>query len=69
MVRANGAEVFWEAQKKSWVVRIRVGEEVLRRTCKNTKRDSNDDELRTLAVETAMADGYELAAEQVAVKH
>ena len=68
MVQASGGEVFWEAQKKAWVVRIQVGEEVVRRTCKNRKQDIGEDELRSLAVETAKDDGYELPAEKVVVK-
>lgn len=68
MVKATGAEVLFDAQKKAWVVRIQVGEEVVRRTCKNTKGDLPDSELVTLAVQTAHDDGYELSADQVKVK-
>ena len=68
MVRASGGEVFWEAQKKAWVVRIQVGEEVVRRTSKNTRRELGEEELRSLAVETAKDDGYELAPDRVVVK-
>ncbi len=68
MVRADKAEVFWEEQKKGWVVRIQVGEEVIRRTCKDGKRDLADDNLRELAVKTAQEEGYQLAPDSVAVK-
>jgi hypothetical protein len=68
MVRASGGEVFWEAQKKAWVVRIQVGEEVMRRTCKNRDHEVGEDELRTLAIETARDEGYELPADRVVVK-
>lgn len=68
MVRASDAEVVWDAEKKHWVVRIRSGEEVVRRPCKNGKQDLGDDELRSLAVETAHEDGYELASDAVTVK-
>lgn len=68
MVKASGGEVFWEAQKKAWVVRIQIGEEVVRRTCKNRKREIGEEELRSLAVETAKEDGYELPVDKIVVK-
>ena len=67
MVRANDAEVVWDAQKKDWIVRIRAGEEVVRRPCKGS-RDLPDEELRSLAVQTAHDDGYELVPDSVRVK-
>ena len=67
MVRANDAEVVWDAQKKDWIVRIRSGEEVVRRPCKGA-RDLPDEELRSLAVQTALDDGYELVPDSVRVK-
>ena len=68
MVKANRAEVFWDAQKKSWVVRIQAGEEAVRRPCKDGKKDLGDDALKSLAVQTAKDDGYEIAPEAVIVK-
>ena len=68
MVKAQEAEVLWDGQKRRWVVRIRVGEEVVRRPCKGDRPDMQEDALRSMAVETARDDGYELAAESVQVK-
>ena len=68
MVRAHSAEVFWDPARKAWVVRIQVGEEAIRRACKDAKRDANDDALRSLAVQTAQDEGYELASDFVSVK-
>lgn len=68
MVQATAAEVFWEATKKAWIVRIQVGEEAVRRTCKGAKQDADEDALRSLAVQTAHDDGYELAAGAVSIK-
>jgi hypothetical protein len=68
MVRAHSAEVFWEPDRKSWIVRITVGEEAIRRAFKNAKRDADDDTLRSLAVTTAHDEGYELASDAVNVK-
>ena len=68
MVQANSAEVFWEANKKAWIVRIQVGEEAVRRACKDAGHDTSDETLRSLAVQTAHDEGYELAGEAVSVK-
>ncbi|NWF84029.1 MAG: hypothetical protein HXY18_09400 [Bryobacteraceae bacterium] len=68
MTRATCAEVFWEDGKKAWVVRVQVGEEAVRRTCKGVKRDADDDALRSLALQTARDEGYDLATGDVRVK-
>ena len=68
MARADSAEVFWEPNRKAWMVRIRAGEEAIRRSCKDAKRDADDDALRSLAVQTAHDEGYELAMDAVSVK-
>ena len=68
MVRADSAEVFWEANRKAWVVRIRVGEEAVRRACKDARRDSDDETLRSFAVQTAHDEGYELGLDAVSIK-
>jgi hypothetical protein len=68
MVRADGAEILWDSQKKNWIVRIKSGEEVLRRQCKKSAQEMADDALRNLAVQTAHDDGYELTADAVTIK-
>jgi hypothetical protein len=68
MIQASGAEVFWDSQKKNWVVRIRVGEEAVRRPCKGGKQDAADDTLRSMAVQTANEDGYELSIDAITIK-
>lgn len=68
MIKADKAEVVWDEQKKNWLVRIQVGEEVIRRPCKSAKHDVPDDNLRTLAVATASDEGYELPNDAVTIK-
>jgi hypothetical protein len=68
MLKADQAEVSWDENKKNWVVRIQVGEEVMRRICKESKHDLDDSALRELAVKTAADDGYQIAPEAVTVK-
>jgi hypothetical protein len=66
MLRANSAKVDWSPEKKQWHVEIVVGAEVIKRWCKNP-HETADDMLRTLALETAKDEGYELDAAKVAV--
>jgi hypothetical protein len=68
MVIAKAAEVFWDAGKKAWIVRIQVGEEAVRRAPKGARRDMGDDALRSLAVDTARDEGYELAPGVVTIR-
>ena len=68
MVQANAAEVFWDSNKKAWIVRVQVGEEAVRRACKGAKRDADEDTLRALAVQTAHDEGYDLAVSAVTVR-
>ncbi|WP_321471833.1 hypothetical protein [uncultured Paludibaculum sp.] len=68
MVRANAAEVFWDTDKKTWVVRIQVGGEAVRRTCKGTPQNADEAALHSLALQTAQDEGYELAETAVSVR-
>ena len=68
MNKADKAEVSWDEQKKNWLVRIQIGEEVIRRHCKDAQQDATDEALRTLAVATAADEGYELIGDTVTIK-
>jgi hypothetical protein len=67
MTRATDAKVEWNAAKKVWQVVIQVGGEVIRRPCPKNKQDAADADLRSVAVETAKDEGYEVDAASVAV--
>jgi hypothetical protein len=69
MIRADKASVAWDGDRKFWRVRIQIGEEVIKRPCGGRKisREAADDVLRSAAVETAQADGYELEPAAVAI--
>ncbi len=57
-MRADRVEVAWDAEKKSWLVRIINGEEVIRRHEK-LPRNTDEATLRT-AVQKALTDeGFE----------
>jgi hypothetical protein len=50
-MRADEVEVSWDSAKSQWLVRIVVGEEVVRRYC--------DAGLRSAAMKTLQDEGYE----------
>jgi hypothetical protein len=67
MVRVDSAAVSWDAQRKCWVIRLRVGEEVIKRTVPKVAHDTDDEILRSTAVKTAEDEGYELDPMSVTV--
>ncbi len=60
-MRYDRAEVSWDAQENSWLIRIQMGEEVIRRHCK-APRDADENRLRSAAEETVRDEGYEPAS-------
>jgi hypothetical protein len=66
VLHAERAEVTWDSGKSKWLVRIHVGDEVIRRYCKGSK-NADPESLRTDAVMTAKDEGYDLASDKVAV--
>jgi hypothetical protein len=69
MLRADSAHVNWDTEKKQWTVRVKVGEEVIRRPLPKTPATAADEQLRTLAVEMAKADGYDVDPTHVDILH
>jgi hypothetical protein len=59
-------EVSWDNDKKKWLVRIIVGEEVIRRYC-DAPRDADEQKIRAAAQKTLADEGYE-AAQNMTVK-
>jgi len=57
-MRADEVEASWDAAKKSWLLRIRIGEEVIRRHC-DAARDAEDGILKSLAQKTLLDEGFE----------
>jgi len=57
-MRADRVEVSWDASKSSWLVRIEIGEEVIRRHCK-LPQNANEQTLRQAAQKTLQDEGYE----------
>ncbi|MGD0125355.1 MAG: hypothetical protein ABSF46_08355 [Terriglobia bacterium] len=57
-MRADGAEVSWDAAKSKWLVRIKSGEEVIRRHC-DAPKDADENSLRAAVQKTLADEGYE----------
>jgi hypothetical protein len=66
-MRADLAEVSWDATKSNWLVRIEVGEEVVRRHC-NGPQSADDATLQAAALKTLLDEGYEADASIVKIK-
>lgn len=69
MLAADSAQVNWDTEKKRWSVRVKVGEEVIRRPIRDLSRSADDDALRSAAIETAKADGYDVDPAKVEIAH
>ena len=57
-MRADEVEVSWDEAKSKWLVRIVVGEEVVRRYC-DAAKNADDASLRSAAMKTLQDEGYE----------
>jgi hypothetical protein len=66
-MRADRAEVSWDSEKSKWVVRISVGEEVIRRYC-SLPQSASETDLRSAAETTLRDEGYELDGAAIAVQ-
>jgi hypothetical protein len=69
MLNADSAQVNWDTQKKRWSVRVKIGEEVIRRPIPAIPQSAADDVLRSAAVETAKDEGYQVDPAKVAIAH
>ena len=66
-MRADQAEVSWDAAKSQWMVRIKIGEEVIRRHC-DAPKDADDQTLRAAAEKTVRDDGYDFDSANVTIR-
>jgi hypothetical protein len=66
-MRADHVEVSWDADKSNWTVKIKSGEEVIRRHCKLPK-DADEQSLRTPAQQVVHDEGYELNAAELFIR-
>lgn len=66
-MRADRVEVSWDTSKSSWLVRIEIGEEVIRRHCK-LPQNADEQALRQAAQKTLLDEGYEVDGAVVNIK-
>ena len=66
-MKADRVEVSWDEQKNKWLVRIVIGEEVIRRYCSDPK-NTDPQQLSTSAVKAAADEGYQVDPTAVVVK-
>lgn len=66
-MRADRVEISWDAAKSSWLVRIEVGEEVIRRHCK-LPQNADEQTLRQTAQKTLLDEGFEPDSVAVTIK-
>jgi hypothetical protein len=57
MMQADRTEILWDSNKSKWLVRITVGEEVIRRYC-DLPQNAGENELRSAAQKTLADEGY-----------
>ena len=57
-MRADRTEVSWDSGKSKWMVRISVGEEVIRRYC-DLPQSAGENELRVAAQKTLQDEGFD----------
>lgn len=67
MIRADSGKVQWDSGKKKWLVIIQVGAEVIKRPLSKHEEKDADDALRSLAVQTARDEGYDLEAAGISI--
>ena len=65
-MRADGVEISWAPEQKKWVVRIRVGEEVIRRNY-DVPRNALEPAIPTAAQEAIKNEGYEPDVTQITI--
>jgi hypothetical protein len=64
MMKADQVDVSWDEDKNKWLIRITVGEEVIRRYT-DDGRSTDPTKLRLLAEQTAEDEGYEVNAADI----
>jgi len=66
-MRADKVEVSWDGTKSKWLVRIVIGEEVIRRSC-DLPLTANQQDLRMEAQKVLHDEGYEFDGAAITVQ-
>jgi hypothetical protein len=65
-MRADFAEMSWDSGKSQWLLRMGIGDEVIRRHCKKAQ-DANESDLRAVAEKTVVDEGYEIDSTKITI--
>ena len=66
-MRPDEVEVSWDTAKSKWLIRIKSGEEVIRRYCAAPK-NAGEQTLRSAAQKTVEDEGYELDPASISIR-
>lgn len=66
-MRADRTEVSWDGSKSKWLVRIEVGEEVIRRYC-DLPQNADQQTVRAAAQKTLQDEGYEANGTEIVIR-
>lgn len=66
-MRVDRVEVSWDATKSNWLVRLEMGEEVIRRHS-DLPKNADDAALQAAALRAAQDEGYEADAGSVTIR-
>jgi hypothetical protein len=66
-MNADLVEVSWEAPKKKWLVRIKIGDEVIRRFC-DVPQSAEETAIRSAVQKTVEDEGYQADAAKVTIR-
>jgi hypothetical protein len=66
-MRPDKVEVSWDAAKSNWLIRIEIGDEVIRRRA-DLPKSADDATLRSAAQNAVTDEGYESDASLISVR-
>lgn len=66
-MRVDRVDVSWDAAKSNWLVRLEMGEEVIRRHS-DLPKDADEPAIRAAAKKVAQDEGYEADLENVTIR-
>ena len=67
-MRVDKVEASWDPAKKKWLMRICVGEEVIRRHC-DAPKDAQEETLKSIAQKTLVDEGYDPDPARFEIRH
>lgn len=65
-MKADRVEVSHDEKGKGWLIRIKVGEEVIRRRC-DAAKNADETTLRDAAAKTAQDEGYTVSPQDIVI--